>query len=76
MTSFELPGELIARPQAFIVLTGLDVVYNAVHKLIWDAFSNNRRPDRVPIQFKALPGDHYYAKPKQKVLQWLCIHLY
>ncbi|XP_014662309.1 PREDICTED: trafficking protein particle complex subunit 11-like [Priapulus caudatus] len=66
MTTFDLPTELTARPQALIVLTGLDVVHNAIHKLIWDAFSNNRRPDRVPIHFKDLPGDHEYPKLKQK----------
>lgn len=39
----ELPADLCCDPMSFVVLTGLDVTYNAVHKSIWDAFSNNRR---------------------------------
>lgn len=52
---------------AFVALTGLDVVYNAVHRAIWDAFCANRRADRVPISFKVLPGDHEYPKCRTKV---------
>ncbi|KAM7417076.1 hypothetical protein PAMA_016943 [Pampus argenteus] len=51
---------------AFVALTGLDVVYNAVHRAIWDAFCANRRADRVPISFKVLPGDHEYPKCRTK----------
>ena len=57
-----LPTELLCRPTALIALTGLDVTYNAIHKLIWDSFCNNRRSDRVPLQFKVVPGDHEYPK--------------
>lgn len=57
-----LPEELLCRPTSLIVLTGLDVTYNAIHKLIWDSFCNNRRPDRVPLQFKVFSGDHEYPK--------------
>lgn len=56
---------------AFVALTGLDVVYNAVHRAIWDAFCANRRADRVPISFKVLPGDHEYPKCRTKVSVWL-----
>lgn len=58
----QLPQELLCRPTSLIVLTGLDVTYNAIHKLIWDSFCNNRRPDRVPLQFKVFSGDHEYPK--------------
>uniref|UniRef100_A0A3Q4GKM7 Uncharacterized protein n=1 Tax=Neolamprologus brichardi TaxID=32507 RepID=A0A3Q4GKM7_NEOBR len=51
-SQWELPPELCCRPMAFVALTGLDVVYNAVHRAIWDAFCANRRADRVPISFK------------------------
>ncbi|RMC14011.1 hypothetical protein DUI87_09097 [Hirundo rustica rustica] len=51
---------------AFVTLTGLDVVYNAVHRAVWDAFCANRRADRVPISFKVLPGDHEYPKCRTK----------
>ncbi|KAL4640529.1 trafficking protein particle complex subunit 11 [Arapaima gigas] len=63
---WDLPPELCCRPMAFVALTGLDVVYNAVHRAIWDAFCANRRADRVPISFKVLPGDHEYPKCRTK----------
>lgn len=66
-SQWELPPELCCRPMAFVALTGLDVVYNAVHRAIWDAFCANRRADRVPISFKVLPGDHEYPKCRTKV---------
>ncbi|CAO2612098.1 hypothetical protein LEMLEM_LOCUS15451, partial [Lemmus lemmus] len=56
-TRWDFPVELCCRPMAFVTLTGLDVVYNAVHQAVWDAFCANRRADRVPISFKVLPGD-------------------
>ncbi|KAG5263921.1 hypothetical protein AALO_G00270120 [Alosa alosa] len=65
-TQWDLPPELCCRPMAFVALTGLDVVYNAVHRAIWDAFCANRRADRVPISFKVLPGDHEYPKCRTK----------
>lgn len=66
-SQWEVPPELCCRPMAFVALTGLDVVYNAVHRAIWDAFCANRRADRVPISFKVLPGDHEYPKCRTKV---------
>ncbi|KAL7858534.1 hypothetical protein AOLI_G00186360 [Acnodon oligacanthus] len=65
-TQWDLPPELCCRPMAFVALTGLDVIYNAVHRAIWDAFCANRRADRVPISFKVLPGDHEYPKCRTK----------
>lgn len=73
-SQWELPPELCCRPMAFVALTGLDVVYNAVHRAIWDAFCANRRADRVPISFKVLPGDHEYPKCRTKVSsEWFAI---
>uniref|UniRef100_A0A8C1SF53 Trafficking protein particle complex 11 n=1 Tax=Cyprinus carpio TaxID=7962 RepID=A0A8C1SF53_CYPCA len=63
---WDLPPELCCRPVAFVALTGLDVVYNAIHRAIWDAFCANRRADRVPISFKVLPGDNEYPKCRTK----------
>ncbi|EMP40863.1 UPF0636 protein C4orf41 like protein [Chelonia mydas] len=65
-TQWDFPVELCCRPMAFVTLTGLDVVYNAVHRAVWDAFCANRRADRVPISFKVLPGDHEYPKCRTK----------
>uniref|UniRef100_A0A8C4PYM1 Trafficking protein particle complex subunit 11 n=1 Tax=Eptatretus burgeri TaxID=7764 RepID=A0A8C4PYM1_EPTBU len=45
---WELPPELCCRPMPFVALMGLDMIYNAVHRAIWEAFSANRRTDRVP----------------------------
>ncbi|XP_061421126.1 trafficking protein particle complex subunit 11 [Lethenteron reissneri] len=65
-SEWELPPELCCRPMTFVALTGLDVVYNAIHRAIWDAFSANRRGERVPISFKVLAGDHEYPKCRSK----------
>uniref|UniRef100_A0A4W3JQ34 Trafficking protein particle complex subunit 11 n=1 Tax=Callorhinchus milii TaxID=7868 RepID=A0A4W3JQ34_CALMI len=69
-TQWDFPLELCCRPMAFVALTGLDVIYNAVHRAIWDAFCANRRADRVPISFKVLPGDHEYPKCRQKRMSY------
>uniref|UniRef100_A0A3B4ASN1 Uncharacterized protein n=1 Tax=Periophthalmus magnuspinnatus TaxID=409849 RepID=A0A3B4ASN1_9GOBI len=69
-SQWELPPELCCRPMAFVALTGLDVVYNAVHRAIWDAFCANRRADRVPISFKVLPGDH--DQDRKQLAHQLC----
>lgn len=71
-TQWDFPVELCCRPMAFVTLTGLDVVYNAVHRAVWDAFCANRRADRVPISFKVLPGDHEYPKCRTKVESGVC----
>jgi len=64
----DMPPELLGRPMGLVILTGLDLVYNAIHKAIWDSFYNNRRSDRVPLKFCSLEADHEYAKCRQKVL--------
>ncbi|ETE71409.1 Trafficking protein particle complex subunit 11 [Ophiophagus hannah] len=77
-SQWDFPVELCCRPMAFVTLTGLDVVYNAVHRAVWDAFCANRRADRVPISFKVLPGDHEYPKCRVKgILKtgWMNKHL-
>lgn len=71
----EIPRELTERAQGLVVLTGLDITYNAVHKAVWDAFSNNRRPDRVPLFFKCLDADYEYPKAKIKVVFLLSLRI-
>lgn len=68
---FELPAELTAKPLALIGLTGLDIT-NPVHRSIWDAFSNNRRPEGSAIQFKLLSLTHEFptVKPKRNSYEW------
>lgn len=68
---FELPAELVAKPLALIGLTGLDIA-NPVHRSIWDAFSNNRRPDCAAVQFKLLSLTHEFPTVKPKV----CLMIY
>lgn len=63
----EFPEELRLRPRGLVILAGLDSKYNAVHKAIWDMFCNNRRSDRVPLNFVSHPVDHEYPKAKPKV---------
>ena len=41
-----LPSELLVAPQPLIGFCGLDAERNAVHKIVWDAFSSNRKAER------------------------------
>lgn len=68
----EFPPEIILKPLALIGLSGLDAVNNAVHKEIWDAFSNNRRPDRAAVRFKLLNNTFEFpvVKPKRNSYEW------
>ncbi|XP_067008734.2 trafficking protein particle complex subunit 11 [Anabrus simplex] len=72
VNGFDFPVELCSKPLALIGLTGLDTLNNAVHRAIWDAFSNNRRPDRAPVQFKLLGPAHEFPppKPKRSAYEW------
>lgn len=62
----DLPPELCAKPLALIGVSGLDTVNNAVHKLVWDAFSSNRRVDRAPVQFKLI-GEYFNTPSRIKL---------
>lgn len=68
----EFPPEIIVKPLALIGLSGLDAINNAVHKEIWDAFSNNRRADRTPVRFKLLNNTFEFpvVKPKRNSYEW------
>ncbi|CAG5055727.1 unnamed protein product [Parnassius apollo] len=68
----EFPPEIILKPLALIGLSGLDIVNNAVHKTIWDAFSNNRRSDRASVRFKILNNTFEFpvVKPKRNSYEW------
>jgi len=63
----EVPQELRCDPVGLVVLAGLDSTFNAVHKMVWDLFCNNRKSDRVPLNFTTLSVDHEYPKVKPKV---------
>lgn len=68
----EFPPEMIVKPLALVGVCGLDAVNNAVHKTIWDALSNNRRPDRAPVRFKLLNNTFEFpvVKPKRNSYEW------
>lgn len=50
----DLPPELCVKPLALVGISGLDTVNNAIHKLVWEAFSNSRRTERAPVRFKLI----------------------
>lgn len=63
-----IPKELTTHHTPLVILTGLDVKHNAIHKEIWDGF--NARTN-LKFRYKLLDGDHEYPKPKTKVLYLL-----
>lgn len=70
--SSDLPPELCAKPLALVGVSGLDTLNNAVHKSIWETFSNNRRADRSPVLFKLIGNAHEFPviKPKRNSYDW------
>jgi hypothetical protein len=65
---FDVPAELNSKPHTFIGLSGLDTLNNATHRAIWDAFSNNRRHDKVSVHYKIFPPEHVFPSAKSKVV--------
>ena len=63
----EFPQELIVKALGFVGLTGLDVLYNAVHRAIWDAFNVTRRQEKV-LNVQLLSGDYEFPRQRQKVI--------
>jgi hypothetical protein len=68
----ELPPELCVKPLALVGVSGLDTLNNAVHKSIWETFSNNKRTDRSPVLFKLIGNAHEFPviKPKRNSYDW------
>jgi hypothetical protein len=64
----KIPPELSTKNSPLVVLTGLDVKHNAIHKEIWDGF--HARTNQK-FRYKLLDGDHEYPKPKNKVSVYL-----
>uniref|UniRef100_A0A182Y7W1 Trafficking protein particle complex subunit 11 n=1 Tax=Anopheles stephensi TaxID=30069 RepID=A0A182Y7W1_ANOST len=67
-----LPSELLTTAAPLVGLSGLDVQRNAVHKTIWDAFNNAKKPDTESIQYKLLPPNYEFpvSKPKHQSYEW------
>ncbi|XP_050073443.1 trafficking protein particle complex subunit 11 [Anopheles maculipalpis] len=67
-----LPSELLTTAAPLVGLSGLDVQRNAIHKTIWDAFNNAKKPDTESIQYKLLPPNYEFpvSKPKHQSYEW------
>ena len=63
----DIPSELLCQPMGVVILTGLNITHNPVHKAVCDAFSVNRHADRVSVCFMSFGLDHIYPKPKLEV---------
>jgi hypothetical protein len=65
-----VPKELQAVPLPYVVLTGLDVKRNPIHKEVWDGFSSRHGHK---FNYKLLDGDFEYPKCKAKVGDFLLL---
>ncbi|XP_053683190.1 trafficking protein particle complex subunit 11 [Sabethes cyaneus] len=67
-----LPSELVTTAQPLVGLSGLDVQRNTIHKTIWDAFNNGKKPESESIQYKLLPPNYEFpvSKPKHQSYEW------
>ncbi|XP_055608810.1 trafficking protein particle complex subunit 11 isoform X2 [Uranotaenia lowii] len=67
-----LPSELVTIAQPLVGLSGLDVQRNTIHKTIWDAFNNGKKPESESIQYKLLPQSYEFpvSKPKHQSYEW------
>ncbi|XP_055342747.1 trafficking protein particle complex subunit 11-like [Paramacrobiotus metropolitanus] len=63
---FNVPPEVLVDPVPFVALCGLDVIHNATHRLIWDAFASNRSSERLPVSYRDIPADHEFPVSKVK----------
>ena len=70
----EFPTELATRPLGLVALIGLDIHNKPLHKAIWESFSVNRHPERVPLSFRLLSIDHEFPKAKSKVDEIWLLH--
>uniref|UniRef100_A0AAG5D5Q5 Trafficking protein particle complex subunit 11 n=1 Tax=Anopheles atroparvus TaxID=41427 RepID=A0AAG5D5Q5_ANOAO len=67
-----LPSELLTTAAPLVGLSGLDVQRSAIHKTVWDAFNNAKKPDSESIQYKLLPANYEFpvSKPKHQSYEW------
>ena len=63
-----IPPELLVKPLGFVAVTGLDIVNNAIHCAIWDAFNSSKRQEKV-LNIKPVSGDYECPRRRQKVIQ-------
>ncbi|KAI1292169.1 Trafficking protein particle complex subunit 11 [Halotydeus destructor] len=67
----ELPFELTYTPVPLVAITGLNA-QDTRHALIWNTFTVNRQPDRIPLYFKLVSDAHDFSaqKPKKTSYEW------
>ncbi|XP_058120118.1 trafficking protein particle complex subunit 11 isoform X2 [Anopheles coustani] len=67
-----LPSELLTTAAPLVGLSGLDVQRSPIHKTVWDAFNNAKKPDSESIQYKLLPANYEFpvSKPKHQSYEW------
>ena len=66
--SLKFPEELLQPPRCLIAISGLDVRNNAVHRAVWDEFTQGgRRNERKPVLYRNMPPDHLYPKASDPV---------
>lgn len=64
-TAGQVPQELLVKPLGFVAVTGLDLVNNAIHSAIWDAFHSGRRQEKA-LHIKPVSGDYECPRRRQK----------
>eukprot|EP00795_Rhopilema_esculentum_P015692 gene15692-6984_t len=64
-TAGDVPGELLVKPLGFVAVTGLDIVNNAVHCAIWDAFNASRRQEKA-LNIKPVAADYECPRRRPK----------
>ena len=67
-SSLRFPEELLQPPRCLVAMSGLDVRNNAVHRAVWDEFTQGgRRSERKPVLYRNIPPDHLYPKTSEPV---------
>ena len=65
--SADLPPELEYSPVPLSALFGLLPASSSDHARVWDGFTANRQPDRVPMYYKFCSESDVLTPPKAKV---------
>lgn len=66
----DLPPELTYSPVPLIALFGLNPSQSTEHASVWEGFTANRQPDRIPIYYKYCSDADFLPAPKVKVSRW------
>ena len=72
-SSLRFPEELLQPPRCLVAVSGLDVRNNAVHRAVWDEFTQGgRRSERKPVLYRNMPPEHLYPKTSEPVRRMPC----